>query len=158
MIALMKLTRELILAARTSKGGWTRAQLEVIGVAWPPTYGWQNRAIGREMTEEEYLRFCDRSEVRGKASRHSEHRQECTEKRISTGEPVAANDLAELIEQLRLERVARTELQKHVEVLQLQLDVLCNEVRVARTSPTDHDSGHTHSLSRKTHTTPPWET
>ena len=33
-------TREEIEAARTPKGGWTRAQLEVWGVPWPPPKGW----------------------------------------------------------------------------------------------------------------------
>ena len=33
-------TREEIDAARTPKGGWTRAQLEAWGVPWPPPKGW----------------------------------------------------------------------------------------------------------------------
>ena len=36
-------TREEIEAARTPKGGWTRAQLEAWGVPWPPTKDWRDR-------------------------------------------------------------------------------------------------------------------
>lgn len=36
-------TDDEIEAARTPKGGWTRAQLEAWGVPWPPTKGWRDR-------------------------------------------------------------------------------------------------------------------
>jgi len=34
-------TPEQIEAARTPKGGWTKAQLAEWGVAWPPRKGWR---------------------------------------------------------------------------------------------------------------------
>lgn len=34
-----------ILAARTPKGGWTRATLAGWGVAWPPPKGWKERLL-----------------------------------------------------------------------------------------------------------------
>ena len=36
---------EEILAARTAKGGWTKAQLAEWGVPWPPPKGWKERLI-----------------------------------------------------------------------------------------------------------------
>ena len=42
------LTAEEIEAARTSRGGWTRQQLAVWGVPWPPPKGWKQRLIEGE--------------------------------------------------------------------------------------------------------------
>lgn len=36
-------TRQVILRARTIRGGWTRAQLAEWGVPWPPPGGWKER-------------------------------------------------------------------------------------------------------------------
>lgn len=41
-------TREEVFDARTSKGGWTRAQLEQWGVPWPPPRGWIGDLCGPE--------------------------------------------------------------------------------------------------------------
>jgi hypothetical protein len=38
-------TAEEIEAARTEGGGWTRAQLAVWGVPWPPPHGWKQRLV-----------------------------------------------------------------------------------------------------------------
>jgi hypothetical protein len=35
-------------AARTPRGGWTRAQLAEWGVPWPPPKGWRQRLLGRD--------------------------------------------------------------------------------------------------------------
>ena len=40
-------TPEQIEAARTPKGGWTRAQLAEWGVSWPPSKGWRAKLEGR---------------------------------------------------------------------------------------------------------------
>jgi predicted oxidoreductase len=45
-------TRRWIEAFRTEKGGWTRSQLEAIGVEWPPIHGWKDRAEGRQISLE----------------------------------------------------------------------------------------------------------
>jgi hypothetical protein len=50
---VMKITREWIRAHATPKGGYTRAQLEAIGVPWPPVAGWPDRVIGQEISEEQ---------------------------------------------------------------------------------------------------------
>ncbi len=36
---------ERILALRTRRGGWTRADLDSLGVPWPPTKGWRQQLI-----------------------------------------------------------------------------------------------------------------
>ncbi len=53
----MKLTREMIEQHKTAKGGWTRAQLQAIGVGWPPPRGWLQAAIGREVSAEDFRVF-----------------------------------------------------------------------------------------------------
>ncbi len=50
---VMKITREWIIAHATPKGGYTRAQLEAIGVPWPPRTGWPDRVVGIEITEQQ---------------------------------------------------------------------------------------------------------
>lgn len=41
-------TEAEIEAARTAKGGWTKAQLAKWGVPWPPPKGWKQRLIALE--------------------------------------------------------------------------------------------------------------
>ena len=43
--APMRLTAGEIEAARTARGGWTKAQLATWGVPWPPPAGWRKRLI-----------------------------------------------------------------------------------------------------------------
>jgi hypothetical protein len=40
------LTKDFLNFNKTPKGGYTKAQLRLIGVAWPPEKGWQARIIG----------------------------------------------------------------------------------------------------------------
>ena len=37
--------REKLDALKSEKGGWTRANIESLGVTWPPQRGWQRRLI-----------------------------------------------------------------------------------------------------------------
>lgn len=36
-------------AARTGSGGWSKAQLALIGVDWPPAKGWMGRVKGTRL-------------------------------------------------------------------------------------------------------------
>jgi hypothetical protein len=45
-----KVTLEEIMAARTPRGSWTKAQLQAWGVPWPPQKGWAKRLTGDEST------------------------------------------------------------------------------------------------------------
>ena len=51
------MTKQWLYKHRTKNGGWTKKQLEVIGVCWPPIKGWKKRAIGREITSEQVEAF-----------------------------------------------------------------------------------------------------
>ena len=53
----IKLTREIIEAARTPNGGFTKSQLAAIGVDWPPLQGWIEEKIGMMITESQLERF-----------------------------------------------------------------------------------------------------
>ena len=45
-----KVTREWIHAFKTGSGGWRRAQLAAIGIAWPPEHGWIERCLQSSAT------------------------------------------------------------------------------------------------------------
>jgi len=55
----MILTEEMIRAAASSKGGWTKRQLEILGVSWPPKRGWLRSVIGRDIETEVYQQFLE---------------------------------------------------------------------------------------------------
>ena len=56
-IARMKVTRQFIMDNRTPRGAWTQAQIEALGIAWPPRTGWIDEVIGHEMTEMQVRQF-----------------------------------------------------------------------------------------------------
>lgn len=155
IVAQMKLTDELLRAACPS-GAWTKAQLAALGITYPLQTAWKQRVIGKEISDEDYQRLCELVLVRVKPKKE---RAGVPEKPMITGQPPdGMNELvAWLTDRLEIEKVARAELEKQVSVLQFQLQALCNEVREAHKSLTDHDSGSTPTLPQKTPTTPPWE-
>lgn len=60
------LTNEMIDDAKTDAGSWTRAQLAVLGVKWPPKGGWKGTIIGREFSEETLTRFRESASILSK--------------------------------------------------------------------------------------------
>lgn len=52
-------TKVLIDAGQSSAGGWSREQLAILGVAWPPRRGWRRRCHGKEIPNSEAVRFCE---------------------------------------------------------------------------------------------------
>ncbi len=44
------ITLEVIEKLKTRAGGWTRRDLALLGVPWPPVSGWKDRIIGNEMS------------------------------------------------------------------------------------------------------------
>lgn len=56
----MRITRDLIECGRGENGAWTRAQLRLLGIAWPPERGWIDRVIDREISEEVAQAFLQR--------------------------------------------------------------------------------------------------
>ena len=43
---MMLITKEFLMNNRTIKGSWTRAQIEALGISWPPRSGWHEELIG----------------------------------------------------------------------------------------------------------------
>jgi predicted oxidoreductase len=54
---MFKVTENWIKAYQNGSGGWNRAQLESIGVEWPPMHGWIRRAEGKSISEVAKARF-----------------------------------------------------------------------------------------------------
>lgn len=53
----MKVTQEFLDKHKTKRGAYTKAQLELIGVSWPPKKGWKEKVIGRELTKQQEKEF-----------------------------------------------------------------------------------------------------
>lgn len=53
----MKITNQWLMKNRTKHGGYTKLQLHLIGVAWPPLHGWKDSVIGKEITEDKKKAF-----------------------------------------------------------------------------------------------------
>lgn len=53
----MKITKEWLLAHRTTRGSWTKAQAEILGLTYPLKKGWIQLVINREILLSEKLRF-----------------------------------------------------------------------------------------------------
>jgi len=64
---LMPITAELLNAGQSDRGGWSKAQLALVGVAWPPLPGWKLGAIGRLIRRADAERF-----VALRGGRHTE--------------------------------------------------------------------------------------
>lgn len=55
--ANIKLTRDIIEAARTPNGGFTKSQLAAVGVAWPPAPDWIEQKEGMLITKSQLEQF-----------------------------------------------------------------------------------------------------
>lgn len=53
----MTVTPEFIEQGKSAHGGWSKRQLAILGVQWPPQPGWKPRAIGREIAQAEANEF-----------------------------------------------------------------------------------------------------
>ena len=51
------ITEELIESGKSPKGGWSKAQLAILGAPWPPQPGWKLRAIGATILRKDAERF-----------------------------------------------------------------------------------------------------
>lgn len=50
-------TKEWLDQHKTVKGGWNAVQLHALGLKWPPTKGWAKFVIGRQLTQEQVVKF-----------------------------------------------------------------------------------------------------
>lgn len=48
----MKITSELLTAGSRSAGAYTKKQLALLGIDWPPTKGWKASVLGQEISDE----------------------------------------------------------------------------------------------------------
>jgi len=53
----VRITAELIESGKSPRGGWSKAQMAILGVGWPPAPGWKTRVIGRLITRADAERF-----------------------------------------------------------------------------------------------------
>lgn len=53
----MKVTKSWLQANRTSRGGWTKAQADILGLDYPLKKGWQQRIINKEISDFDARRF-----------------------------------------------------------------------------------------------------
>ena len=59
---MIQLTDDMIEAGRSEQDGWSREQLRLFGVSWPPAKHWKRRMAGSQFDErvvEEFLRLKD---------------------------------------------------------------------------------------------------
>lgn len=54
---LIPVTKEMIEAGKSLRGGWSKAQLAMLGVPWPPSSGWKSVVVGRHIKQSELERF-----------------------------------------------------------------------------------------------------
>jgi hypothetical protein len=50
-------TRAWVHAHKSAKGGWTREQLKLLGVNWPPPVGWIDQVEGKTITDKAKAKF-----------------------------------------------------------------------------------------------------
>ena len=57
----MLITKTWLNLHRTANGSFTRAQIEELGVSYPPTRGWMRELLGTEITKKTKLQFESKS-------------------------------------------------------------------------------------------------
>lgn len=61
-LMFVTVTRGILDAGQSSRGAWSREQLELLGVPWPPARGWRGRLEGTRLpgsTVAAFLRLKD---------------------------------------------------------------------------------------------------
>lgn len=75
------ITNDMIVYGQSKHGGWSRDQLKLLGVDWPPAKGWKARIIGRTITQSQYEMFLVTRNLHFKPKRFS------TLRALQPGEP-----------------------------------------------------------------------
>lgn len=57
LLNAIKLTKHLLARGKSSNGGWSKEQLECLGVPWPLTIDWQDKIIGKKFAGADIERF-----------------------------------------------------------------------------------------------------
>jgi hypothetical protein len=53
----IEITMQIILMGKSSRGGWGREQMRLLGVPWPPKHGWVEKVVGTRISREAYNKF-----------------------------------------------------------------------------------------------------
>ena len=67
------ITQELINQGKSARGGWSRAQLLLLGISWPPKNGWRKEVHGLHITLDAAAKFI------GMKNNHIKSKQSQTE-------------------------------------------------------------------------------
>lgn len=57
VLAKVPMTKKMLMAGQSLKGGWNAKQLALLGIAWPPSKGWKQRLVGTIVYRDTYKRF-----------------------------------------------------------------------------------------------------
>lgn len=79
------ITEEVLARGQSAAGGWTRAQLTALGVAWPPASGWKARVIGMEISQNDLKLFLD--PARHPNGAEAKHRPYASDKTSTVSQP-----------------------------------------------------------------------
>lgn len=53
----MRVTEQLLRNGQSDNGGWSKAQLALLGIPWPLKHGWKATIIGTTISEDTAKRF-----------------------------------------------------------------------------------------------------
>lgn len=53
----MLITKEWLERNKTKRGGYTKRQLEILAVDWPPEKGWASQVAGKEISDDGVREF-----------------------------------------------------------------------------------------------------
>jgi hypothetical protein len=56
-LMMVTITDDLIESGKSAAGGYSKAQLALLGVTWPPVSGWKQQVIGRQITNDAAAKF-----------------------------------------------------------------------------------------------------
>jgi hypothetical protein len=54
---MVTITDDLIEGGKSAVGGYSKAQLALLGVTWPPLRGWKKGIVGKQITKDAATRF-----------------------------------------------------------------------------------------------------
>ena len=70
------ITQELINQGKSARGGWSRAQLLLLGISWPPKNGWRKEVQGLQITLDAAAKFVGMKNTHIKFNQsQTEHKQ-----------------------------------------------------------------------------------
>ena len=66
----MVVLTDVLLHQNSIRGGYTVAQLKVLGIGWPPKKGWKQRLIGTTISNDTYQAFQNAAGTVTRATKH----------------------------------------------------------------------------------------